>query len=103
MHVLAQDYVLKLGFAMCTFVMPKNISDARNFSFHFFRYLLGKIADLSPHLIVACGQIIYAVWYILGHLVLSGENSSDPLGFAFAREIIATVALLTISKSVEGE
>jgi hypothetical protein len=57
----------------------------------------GKI---KAHGAILSVQAIFALWYIVGHLVLS-EN--DPLTFALARELFSAAALLGLARTLEGE
>ena len=45
-------------------------------------------------------QAVFALWYIVGHAVLS-EN--DPLTFALLREMLSAIALLTLAQTTEGD
>jgi hypothetical protein len=45
-------------------------------------------------------QVVFALWYIVGHAVLS-EN--DPLTFALCREFLSAIALLGLAQVKEGD
>jgi hypothetical protein len=53
---------------------------------------------VKAHGIAFSVQVVFAMWYIVGHAVLS---NNDPLTFALVREVISACALLAIAKSTE--
>lgn len=55
---------------------------------------------LKAHGAMVSVQAVFAMWCIIGHIVLA---DNDPLVFALAREIISSGALLALAVGIEGE
>lgn len=55
---------------------------------------------LKAHGAMVSVQAVFAMWCIIGHIVLA---DNDPLVFALAREIISSGALLALAVGLEGE
>lgn len=55
---------------------------------------------LKAHGAMVSVQAVFALWCIIGHIVLA---DNDPLVFALAREIISSGALLALAVGIEGE
>jgi hypothetical protein len=55
---------------------------------------------LKAHSAVFAVQAVFALWYIVGHAVLS---QNDPLTFALFREVLSACALLLLAQSIEGD
>jgi hypothetical protein len=55
---------------------------------------------LKTHGAVFSVQAVFALWYIVGHIVLS---DNDPLTFALARELLSAAALLGLARNFEGD
>ena len=45
-------------------------------------------------------QAVFALWYIVGHIVL---KDNDPLVFALVRELLSASALVVLAQRFEGE
>ena len=59
-----------------------------------------KADKVKAHGAVFTVQVVFALWYIVGHAVLA-EN--DPLTFALLRELLSACVLLGIAQAVEGD
>ena len=55
---------------------------------------------LKAHGALFSTQAIFALWYVVGHAVLS---DNDPLTFALAREFLSAATLLTLAQVLEGD
>lgn len=55
---------------------------------------------VKAHGAVFSVQAVFALWYIVGHLVL---RDNDPLTFALARELLSASALVVLAQKFEGE
>lgn len=60
----------------------------------------GSTGKVKAHGAILSVQAVFALWYIVGHIVLS---DNDPLTFALVRECVASIALLGLARSVEGQ
>lgn len=56
--------------------------------------------NLKAHGALFATQAVFALWYIVGHAVLT---DNDPLTFALVRELMSAGTLLWLAKTLEGE
>lgn len=55
---------------------------------------------VKAHGAVFSVQAVFALWYIVGHIVL---RDNDPLSFALVRELLSASALVVLAERFEGK
>eukprot|EP00892_Ulva_mutabilis_P007089 jgi/Ulvmu1/4752/UM020_0036.1 len=74
--------------------------ERRQISVHVASPGISSSDKLKAHGAMLSVQAVFALWCIIGHIVLA---DNDPLVFALARETISSAALLALAVGIEGE